>query len=101
MSSCDFSARDITFRRSGDDECTIVVYGQNVGSVTRRIDYATPDRSYYFVVHLSEDWKGPRQVGDRNEIRPTAAAMLVERDLVPWTPPPVHPDVRKRRHLPA
>ena len=83
MSSCDFSARDITFRRSGEDEYTIVVYGQNVGSVTRRIDYATPDRSYYYVAHLSEDWKGPRQLDDREEIRPAVAAMLAERDLVP------------------
>ena len=70
MSSCNFSARDITFRRSGDDECTIVVYGETVGSVTRRIDYATPDRSHYYVVHLSEDWKGPRQV-DRSEQDPS------------------------------
>ena len=101
MSICDFNARNITFRRSGEDEYTIVVYGQNVGTVNRRIDYATPDRSYYYVLHLSKDWKGPRQVDDRNEIRPAAAAMLVERDLVPWTPPPMHPDVRKRRHLPA
>ena len=101
MSNYNFSDRDITFRRSGDNEYTIVVYGENVGSVTRRIDYATPDRSYYYVVHLSEDWKGPRQVDDRNEIRPTVAAMLVERDLVPWTSPPIHADIRKRRHLPA
>ena len=55
MSSCDFSAHDITFRRSGEDEYMIVVYGKTVGSVTRRIDYATPDRSHYYVVHLSED----------------------------------------------
>ncbi len=101
MSSCDFSAHDITFRRSGEDEYMIVVYGETVGSVTRRIDYATPDRSHYYVVHLSEDWKGPRQVDKRSEIRPAAAAMLVERDLVPWTPPPMHSDVRKRRHLTA
>ena len=67
MSSSNFNARDITFRRSSEDEYTITVYGQNVGSVTRRIDYAIPDRSYYYVLHLSEDWKGPRQLDDRNE----------------------------------
>ena len=45
MSSANFSIHDIRFRRSGDDECDIVVHGHTVGTVTCRPDIANRDRS--------------------------------------------------------
>ena len=98
MSSCNFSVHDVRFRRCGEDECTIVVYGQTVGTVTRRTDCTTPNGARFYVVHLYDDGRGPRQVDDRHQVRTVAAAMIAERDLVPWTPPPVHPDFRERQH---
>ena len=97
MSSTNFSIHDVKFRRRIDDECDIVVHDQTVGTVTRRPDIANPDRGWYYVVHLMDDYRGPRQVDDRNEVRAVAAAMIAERDLAPWTPPPAHPDFGERR----
>ena len=91
-----FSMHDVKFRRSGEDECDIVVYGQLVGVLTRRPDYGTFDREHVYVVHLYDDYKGPRPVQHRRDIRRTAAQMLTERDLVPLRPPPVHPSYRDR-----
>ena len=90
MSSCDFSIHDVRFRRRLDDECDIVVFGETVGTVTRRPDIASPvsDR-FYYALHLFDDRRGPRLVDDRVAVKPTVARMLVDRDLVPWTPPPV------------
>ena len=90
MSSCDFSIHDIRFRRRLDDECDIVVFGETVGTVTRRPDIASSAGGWYYVVHLRGDHRGPRTVDDRDAIKPVIARMLVDRDLVPWTPPPVH-----------
>ena len=89
MSSCDFSIRDIKFRRRLEDECDIVVFGETVGIVTRRPDIANSTGGWYYVVHLRDDHRGPRMVDDRDAIKPTVARMLVNRDLVPWTPPPL------------
>ncbi len=99
MSSCGFSIHDIRFRRTSDDECAIVVHGQTVGTVMRRPDIANPDGGFFYAVHLMDDFRGPRLVDHRHEVRPVAAAMIAERDLAPWTPPPVHPDFA--RHRPA
>ena len=98
MSNC-FTNDDISFRRTADEECTIVVFGQSVGTLTRRPDVASddPDR-VYFIAHLWDDGRGPKLIDDRHEVRRTIAAMLVERELVPPIPPPVHPDVVERRH---
>ncbi|MDE0409391.1 MAG: hypothetical protein OXN81_16200 [Alphaproteobacteria bacterium] len=97
-----FSIHDLRFRRRGDDECDIVVYGQTVGAVMHRADIANPDGGWSYVIHLYNDRHGPKQIDDRNAIRSTIASMLIERDLVPWTPPPVHPDYAARRqHRPA
>ena len=101
MSSCTFSVHDVRFRRSGDDECDILVYDEVVGTVTRRPDIANPDGGDYFVLHLYDDRKGPRQVDDRNEVRSVAAEIIAERGLVPWTPPPAHRSFRERQRLPA
>ena len=60
MSSSDFSARDVRFRRTGDDVCDIIVYGQTVGIVTRRPDIAAPDGGgWFYAVHLYDDRRGP------------------------------------------
>ena len=98
-SCCGFSIHDIRFRRTSDDECAIVVHGQTVGIATRRADIANPDGGFFYAVHLMDDFRGPRLVDHRDQVRPVAAAMIVERDLAPWTPPPVHPSSQDR--LPA
>ena len=97
MSSCDFNMNDVRFRRRLDDECDIVVFGETVGIVTRRPDVASPapGRPYY-ALHLFDDHRGPRMVDDRDAVKPTVARMLVDRDLVPCTPPPVHPAMIER-----
>ena len=90
MSSCDFNIADVRFRRRLDDECDIVVFGETVGTVTRRSDIASPvPGQLYYALHLFDDRRGPRLVDDRDAVKPTVARMLVDRDLVPWTPPPV------------
>ena len=92
MPSCDFSISDIRFRRRLEHECDIVVFSETVGTVTRRPDIADPDGAgFYFALHLFDDHRGPVLVDDRDAIKPTVAHMLVDRDLVPWTSPPVHP----------
>ena len=92
MSSCDFSISDIRFRRRLAGECDIVVFGETVGIVTKRRDIADPDGAgFYFALHLHDDHRGPVLVDDRDAVRPTIARMLVDRDLVPATPPPTHP----------
>jgi len=101
MSSADFSVDDVVFRRTADGECNIVVFGETVGSVMKRADIANPDGGWYYVIHLADDCRGPRQVDDRDAVRATIAAMLIDRDLVPSTPPPVHPEFTERRHRAA
>ena len=100
MPSTNLSINDLRFRRRAAGECVIVVYGQTVGSVMRRPDLANPGGGQYYVIHLYDDRRGPKQVDDRDAVRGEIASMLVERDLVPWTPPPVHPDcvARRQRH---
>ena len=94
-----FSIEDIRFRRIGDDECSILVHGDEVGTLSRRPDVAHDDPGrVYFVAHLWDDARGPRHIDDRGAIRRTIVTMLIERDLVPPAPPPVHPDFAGRRH---
>ena len=87
-----FSMSDVKFRRCGEDECDIVVYGQLVGTLMRCPDYSLSGRKHVYWVHLYDDFRGPRRVRDRNDIQRTAAQMIADRDLVPSMPPPVHPD---------
>ena len=97
-----FSIDDLRFRRRVDDECDIVVYGVTVGTVMRRTDIANPDGGRFYVVHLYDDRRGPKQLDDREQVRSAIASMLVERDLVPSTPPPAYPNYATRRqHRPA
>ena len=94
MSSCDFSISDICFRRRLDHECDIVVFDQTVGTVSKRPDIASPKPGrFYYALHLFDDHRGPRLVDDRDAVKPAVARMLVDRNLVPVTPPPVHPAV--------
>ena len=101
MSSADFSVNDVMFRRTGDDQCDVVVFGETVGSVMKRPDIASPDGGWYYAIHLADDYRGPRQVDDRDAVRATIAAMLIERDLVPSAPRPVHPEFTRYRHRAA
>ena len=55
MTSCNVSVHDLRFRRTGGDECDIVVHGEVVGTVTRRPDIANPDGCVYFAIHLFDD----------------------------------------------
>ena len=64
MSKCNFSVRDVRFRRAGDDECHIVVYGQTLGMVTRRSDIANPAGGSFYVLHMYDDVRGHRLVDD-------------------------------------
>ena len=99
MSAADFSIRDVMFRRTSASECDVVIFGETVGTVTRRRDVASPDGGWFYAVHLADDFRGPVLIDRREEVRPTVADMLVEHDLVPSMPPPVHPQVtRCRRH---
>ena len=101
MSSCDFSIHDIKFRRRLDDECDIVVYGETVGTVTRRPDIASLRRR--LVLRRTSSGRSPRSPHGRrpDAIKPAIARMLVDRDLVPWTPPPVHPAFAEHAQHPA
>ena len=101
MSAADFSIRDVMFRRNGDHECDIVVFGETVGSVMKRPDIADPDGGWFYAVHLADDFRGPVLVDDRHAVRSEIARMMVERDLVPSTPPPVHPGFIPHRHSAA
>ncbi len=97
MSSASFSINDVKFRRCGGDECHITVFGQTVGTVARRRDVADPGGGWFYAAHLYDDRRGPKLIDRRDAVRGTIARMLIERDLVPWTPPPVHPEFIERR----
>ena len=101
MSSADFSVRDVRFRRTHDHECDVVVFGETVGSVMKRADIANPDGGFFYAAHLRDDHRGPVLIDRREQVRPTIAALLIERDLVPSTPPPVHPEFSRHRHRAA
>ena len=98
MSGTGFSISDVKFRRHLADECDIVVFSETVGTVTRRPDIADPDgKGFYFALHLFDDRRGPVLVDERHAVKPTVARMLVERNLVPAVPPPVHPEIAGQR----
>ena len=63
-----FSIDDLRFRRRGADECDIVVYGMTVGTVMRRPDITNPDGGRFYVIHLYDDRRGPKQLDDRSAI---------------------------------
>lgn len=94
MSVTDFSINDVLYRRTGDDKCSIVVFGENVGTLIRVRDNDRPGDPWYYVIRLLGDAAGPRQVEQRSQIRLATADMLWDLGLVPGlhTPPDAHPD---------
>ena len=99
MSASNLSVDDLRFRRRGDDECDIVVYGQTVGSVMRRPDIANPNGGQvlrHTPLRRPARFDATRPPRSRSAAR--SPSMLVERDLVPSTPPP---DASRLRGPPA
>ncbi len=70
----------IRFSRTSDDESRIYVGDSYVGDVCAYDDILRPGRRCY-VLHLDNDWRGPRRVHDRSLVRETAQRMV---DTLPW-----------------
>ena len=87
MSATEFSIHDVLFRRTGDDECAIVVFGENVGTVVRLRDRDDPSDAWRYIVRLLRDPAGARRLARRSQIRRAAADMLWDRGLVPVARP--------------
>ena len=99
--SCTIAVDDLRFRRCGDDEYAIIVFDEDVGTVLRRADIASAEPQHVFIAHLWDDARGSVFIQDRREVRSTIVNLLIRRDLVPWTQPPVHPDFAERTHRSA
>ena len=66
----------ITFTRVGDNEARIHdADGDYVGDLFRHPDILCPGE-YFYVVHLSEDPRGPVRVHERSRIREVAQGRL-------------------------
>ena len=65
----------IAFKRIAPDECRILADGDHVGDL-----YALDDPlcagARYFVVHISEDPRGPCRIHDRTSIRKETARLV-------------------------
>ena len=93
---------DLHFRRCGDDgQYAVIVFNENVGSVLRRPDVASAEPRHVFIAHMYDDPKGPVFIEDRREVRSTIVNLLIQRDLLPSAPPPVHPDFAERKQRAA
>ena len=66
---------EITFKRTGPREARIDQDGDCVGDLYRQEDILNPG-SHYYVIHLFEDWRGPKRVHDRRRVREVAQRML-------------------------
>ena len=66
---------DLTFKRSDGDEWRIYLDGDIVGDVCRIPDILKPD-TFFFVVHLSEDGRGPVRVHDRARVREVTERLI-------------------------
>ena len=66
---------DIDFRRINPHESRIYQDGDCVGHVYRQDDILNPG-SHCYVIHLFEDYRGPKRVHDRNRIREIAQRMV-------------------------
>ncbi len=67
--------RDITFKQVTSHESRIYQNGDCVGNVYRQDDILNPGSQHY-VIHLFEDWRGPKGVHDRRRIREMAQRMV-------------------------
>ncbi len=66
----------VTFRRIDPHEARIYDHdGEYVGDIYRQRDILNPAASY-FVIHLSEDSRGPLRVHERGRIREVAERLL-------------------------
>ena len=62
-------AGGIDFSRCGEDEFRIRDdENRCIGSVYKHEDVLRPG-SFFFVIHLNEDWRGPKRVYDRRRVR--------------------------------
>ncbi|MDD9992055.1 MAG: hypothetical protein OXP75_09640 [Rhodospirillales bacterium] len=95
------SVEDLHFRRCGDDVFAVIVFNENVGTVLRRLDVASAEPRHVFVAHMHDDPKGPVFIEDRREVRSAIVDLLIQRDLVPSAPVPVHPEFAERRRRTA
>ena len=66
---------DLTFRRITPEESRIYQDGTIVGEVYRQEDILNASRHYY-VIHFSEDHRGPVKVHDRARIRAEAQRLV-------------------------
>ena len=71
----------ITFGRATADEARIYQDGDHIGDVYRQRDILEPS-SAYFVIHLSEDPRGPVTVHDRSRIRDVAQRLIDSHPLL-------------------
>ena len=73
----------ITFTRVADDEARIHdAGGDYVGDLFRHPDILCPGE-YFYVVHLSEDTRGPVRVHERARVREVAQHRLDTHPLMP------------------
>ena len=66
---------DIKFRRVGENEARVYQDGDYVGDVYRQDDILISGAVFY-VVHLSEDPRGPVRVHERHRVREVARHLL-------------------------
>ncbi len=66
---------DIRFRRVGENEAHIYQHGDHVGDLYRHDDILNRGEVFY-VVHLSEDPRGPVRVHERHRVREVARRLL-------------------------
>ena len=67
---------EVTFKRITPHESRIYdATGDHVGDVYRQDDILAAG-SFYYIVHLFDDPRGPRRVHDRGRIRETAQSLL-------------------------
>ena len=66
---------DIGFRRVGENEARVYQDGDYVGDVYRHNDILNPGEVFY-VVHLSEDPRGPVRVHERHRVCEVARHLL-------------------------
>ena len=65
----------ITFRRITPEESRIYQDGTVIGEVYREDDILNAGKHYY-VIHLSEDYRGPVRVHERHRIRDVARRLV-------------------------
>ena len=66
---------DIRFRRVGENDARIYQHGDHVGDLYRHDDILNRGEVFY-VVHLSEDPRGPVRVHERHRVREVARHLL-------------------------